>query len=209
MRPTRAQLAGPALYALAFALASCGGGERQDADEPSGRYRVEVTRASFPSGQKLAEPSVLEITVRNAESRRTVPNIAVTVRGFDRRLEGRGLADPSRPVFVLNGAPKRIGGLPETKEDTPEGGETTVGDTWALGPLAPGKSKTFRWRVTAVQAGPYRLRYRVSAGLDGKARAVEAGGSGEPDGTFRGTIDERPRDARIGDDGRSIVRGRP
>ena len=44
------------------AIAGCGGGERQDANEPSGDFRMEVTEAEFPSKQKLAKRSTLEIT---------------------------------------------------------------------------------------------------------------------------------------------------
>jgi len=40
-------------------------------------------------------------------------------------------------------------------------------NTWACGHLKPGAIRTFKWGVTAVQAGPYKLSYRVAAGLDG------------------------------------------
>ena len=88
-------------------------------------------------------------------------------------------------MFVINGEPKEIGTFPESKEAAPEGGETAYVDTWALGPLKPGEEKTFKWNVTAVQAGPYQLNYAVAAGLDGKAKAVGAGGDA-PAGLFIG-----------------------
>src|SRR5215207_8086133 len=56
------------------ALAGCGGGERQDENEPEGDFKVEVVKASFPSKQALAKRSNLAITVRNVEPSRTVPN---------------------------------------------------------------------------------------------------------------------------------------
>lgn len=195
-----------ALAALSAALvvAGCGGGERQDENEPEGDYRVEVTEAEFPGDQKLAKPSTLTITVRNLDDK-TIPNIAVTVKGFDQRLDDPDLADPERPVFAVNGEPREIGGLPESRAQVPEGGETAYVDTWALGELAPGKSKTFEWKVTAVEAGPYRLRYEVSAGLDGKARAVDRAGD-QPIGVFAGTISDEPPNARVADDGRTVER---
>lgn len=186
------------------ALAGCGGGERQDENEPEGTYRVEVVEARFPGAQKLAKRSTLRVEVRNADTE-TIPNIAVTVRGFDQRVEGEDLADPERPVFVVNGEPEEIGGLPESRAQAPRGGDTAYVDTWALGKLPPGESRVFEWSVTAVEAGPYRVTYEVSAGLDGKAKAVTAAGQ-KPTGVFIGTIDDTPPDARVADDGRTIVR---
>jgi hypothetical protein len=192
--------------ACALSLGACGGGERQDENEPEGNFKVEVVKAEFPSKQKLAKRSDLVITVRNAESSKSIPNIVLTVRGFDVKLDNDKLADPKRPVFVINGEPKDIGTFPESKEAGPEGGETAYVDTWALGPLKAGKEKTFRWSVTAVRPGPYRLRYRVAAGLDGKAKAVAAGG-GVPAGLFTGTVDDKAPDTRIADDGKTVVEG--
>lgn len=190
----------------ALALASCGGGERQDANEPEGKFRVSVVSDKFPEKQKLAKRSTLEIKVRNEEAKRTVPNIAVTVKGFDERRKDPDLADPKRPVFVINGVPKEIGGFPESKDAAPEGGETAYVGTWALGPLKPGQTKTFRWSVSAVRAGPYELTYEVAAGLDGKAKAVAPSG-GIPKGQFAGNISNAAPDSRIADDGKSIVSG--
>lgn len=190
--------------AAAVALAGCGGGERQDENEPEGTYRVDVTQATFPGDQKLAKASTMKIVVRNVDDK-TVPNIAVTVRGFDQRIEGEDLADPERPVFVINGEPEEIGGLPESRAQAPRGGDTAYVGTWALGELKPGQTRTFEWSVTAVEAGPYRVTYEVSAGLDGKARAVTQSGR-QPTGVFIGTIDDTPPDARIADDGRTIIR---
>lgn len=188
----------------ALALGSCGGGKAQDENEPEGDFHLRVVKAEFPPDQKLAKKSTLRITVRNAETDRTVPNVAVTVHGFDTRVEDADLADPSRPVFAINGQPARIGTFPESKEQAPKGGETVYNGTWALGPLKPGRQKTFEWTVTAVRSGPYRISYEVAAGLDGKARAVGEGGR-RVKGLFIGTIDGRAPDVGIAEDGRTIV----
>jgi hypothetical protein len=193
-----------ALTGLAV-LAGCGSGERQDEDEPEGDFAVEVTRASFPEKQRLAQSSNLVISVRNGGDE-TVPNVALTVNGFTYRKTNPDLADPERPQFVLNGVPRQIGGFPEAKDDTPLGCDTAYVDTWACGPLKPGRTKTFRWSVTAVKAGPYKLSYRVAAGLDGKAKAVVDGG-GAPKGTFSGEVSDEAPEVRVGDDGRTIVTG--
>lgn len=194
-----------ACAALALGLAACGSEERQDENEPEGEFRVDVVDAKFPATQKLAKRSELSITVRNA-GRETVPNIAVTVDGFDVDLKNTKLADPSRPVFVINGQPKQIGNFAESKDLAPEGGDTAFVNTWALGPLKAGAEETFEWSVTAVRAGSYTISYKVSAGLDGKAKAVDSAGT-TPAGVFRGTVDDKPPDTRVAEDGVTVVEG--
>jgi hypothetical protein len=191
-------------FLCALALASCGGGERQDENEEEGDYNVEIVRANFPSNQELAKRSNLTITVRNAEASKTVPNVAVTLKGFDARVEDSDAKDPGRPVFVINGRPKTLGNYPDAKEAAPTGGDTAYTGTWALGALKPGATRTFRWNVTAVQAGPYRVSYVVAAGLDGKARAVGANGR-RPVGLFSGMVSDEPADTRVAEDGRTVV----
>ncbi len=188
------------------ALAGCGGGERQDENEPEGNFPVEVVRASFPDRQKLAKSSDMIVTVRNAGDK-TIPDIAVTVNGFDERKKDPDLADPTRPVFAVNGVQVEIAGFPEAKDATPRGCDTAYVNTWACGPLKPDEEKTFRWTVTAVQAGDYSIDWRVAAGLDGKAKAVAAGGGPAPRGQFAGTISNAAPDVRVADDGHTIVNG--
>jgi hypothetical protein len=189
-----------------LAVAGCGGGERQDENEPEGNFAVEVVRATFPEQQKLAKSSDMIVTLRNA-GRDTIPNIAMTVNGFDRRKNNPELADPSRPVFAINGVQVEIAGLPEAKDASPRGCDTAYLNTWACGPLRPNQQKTFRWSVTAVQAGDFNINWRVAAGLDGNAKAVAAGGGPAPRGQFSGTISDEAPDVRVADDGKTIVNG--
>jgi hypothetical protein len=180
-----------ALGAIAFA-AGCGSDEsaRQDADEPSGTWTVDVVEAEFPTAQKLARQETLRIEVRNRDQR-PVPNVAVTVEGFSRRSEQPGLADPTRPVWIL--------------DDGPRGGTTAYTNTWALGRIPPGGTKTFEWRATPVVPGTHRITYRVSAGLDGKAKARLAGGD-VPQGTFDVRIDREPSQSRVDPDSGEVER---
>jgi hypothetical protein len=194
------------LTACLLAVAGCGGGERQDENEPEGKFPVEVVQAKFPENQKLAKSSDLVVTVRNAGDK-TIPNIAVTVNGFDKRKKDPDLADPSRPVFALNGVQVEIAGFPEAKDASPRGCDTAYVNTWACGPLKPNQQRTFRWSVTAVKAGDFKVDWRVAAGLDGKAKAVAAGGGPAPRGQFSGTISDEAPDVRVADDGKTIVSG--
>jgi hypothetical protein len=191
--------------ASAVMLAACGQQPRQDENEPKGNFKVEVTRASFPSQQKLAKRSNLVIVVRN-NGDKTVPNLAVTLNGFDRRVNDPDLADPNRPIFAVNGRPQSIGGFPEAKEAAPAGAETALVNTWALGKVRPGKEKKFKWTVTAVKAGPFHISYKVAAGLNGKARAVGPDGTA-PRGRFDGTVSDTPPQSRVADDGHTVING--
>ena len=180
----------PAALACVVFVAGCGGGgERQDADEQSGDYKVQVVEAKFPDHQSLAKRSTMTITVKNVDSK-TIPNVAVTVKSFDQTKNDPTLSDPRRPQFIVNRGPS--------------GGDTAYVGTSALGPLKPGETKTFKWDVTAVVAGKYSLKYAVAAGLDGKARAILAGG-GTPKGIFTGTISNKAPAAKVADDGKTVV----
>jgi hypothetical protein len=180
----------PCATALALGVAGCGGGTRQDADEPSGTFRVDVVRASFPAKQRLATSEAFVITVRNA-GRHAVPNVAVTVDSFQARSDQPGLADPSRAVWIVDQGPR--------------GGETAYVDTWSLGRLEPGRTRRFVWRVTAVQAGTHTVTWQVAAGLNGKAKAVLAGNRA-PEGSFTVDISDRPARSRVNPDTGAVVR---
>lgn len=181
----------------ASGAAGCGGAERQDADEPRGQFKLEVVRAAFPREQSVAQRSILRVSVRNAGAR-TVPNVALTVKTRSRRPGGAPsafgqavddprFADRERPVWIVDAGPA--------------GGDTAYTNTWALGRLAPGRTTTFSFRVTAVEPGAYRIGYEVSPGLDGRARL--APGS-RASGAMKVSIDDLPADARVGADGEVI-----
>jgi len=165
----------------ALVAAGCGGGERQDAAEPSGTFQVSVVRASFPAKQHLAKPERFVIAVRNTGSR-AVPDLAVTVDSFASRSQQPGLADPGRAVWII--------------DDGPRGGDTAYTNTWALGRLAPGQTRRFVWRVTAVQAGTHTVKWQVAAGLSGKAKAVLAGNRA-PSGSITVDVSSRPAQSRV------------
>lgn len=197
----RDRLLAPAVVGTAaLVVAGCGGTETQDANEPAGTYSVDVVEASFPSSQRLAQRSQMRIVVRNAGPQ-AVPNVAVTVEpptapgrprpdAFAAASDDERLADASRPIWIVDAGPA--------------GGFTAYTNTWALGRLAPGASKTFTWRVTAVKPGNHVLRWTVSAGLDGKAKAQLPGG-GRPTGEFQIDISDEPADGRLGPGDQPVV----
>lgn len=205
----------PALACVvaALALAACGSEDPRDASEPEGEYEVAVTTAKFPQRQRLAERSDLLLGVENVGAE-TVPELAFTIvtdggsgdgtpaGSFDVRSDQPGLANPSRPVWVLDNKYPRLIGQPPPKGLS--GGFRAQTNTFGFGPLEPGETKEAIWRLTAAQAGTYTLSYEVAAGLDGNARAVSAGG-GEVEGEFVVRIIEKPPRARVTGQGRVVT----
>jgi hypothetical protein len=173
-----AAAAPPALLA-ALLVSGCGGGSRQDAREPKGAFAVRIVHASFPAKQAIARPTRLELQVRNTGAR-AVPNLAITLDSFSYTENYPNLAADKRPIWVVEQGPGAIAEPPVESQavSPPGGGQTAYVNTWALGPLPPGRTQTFIWRVTPVKAGRHTVRFTVAAGLAGRATAQLA--SGDP-----------------------------
>jgi hypothetical protein len=279
-----------ALLAIActFALAACGGGERQDEDEPEGEFPVEIVSAEFPPKQRLAQTSELTLAVANVGDE-AIPDLAITVftesnedtpdddavtgdtgedtgsasasdaeggpggeeqlgeevdealreeleqegtteedtgsetataedegatelpeaeGAFSVRSQQEGLAIPSRPVWILEqGFPRLAGteaGRPPPGEIEGAGGaEAAQSNTFSFGALEPNETREVVFRVTPVQPGTYTVRYRIAAGLQGKAVAVNEDGS-VPEGEFVVRISDVPPQTRVDDAGRVV-----
>ena len=169
-------------------VSACGSGQRQDANEPSGNFPVQVTTAKFPNHQKLAETSDLELAIKNAGDK-TIPDLAVTINtqaeghpnlkspatstgsgqgSFNIRVDEPNLASPFRPVWILEEQ------LPEAHHATRSrskiekaptaGAEAAQTDTFQFGSVPPGDSKDIAWRVTPVAPGPTRSTTRSRPG---------------------------------------------
>lgn len=220
MRSRRAIVAAAVVAVAAFAASACGGSgatsqsatsqsatsqsatTRSVTTNPataqsSGSFPVQVTRATFPRFQRLAQRTALTIRVRNAGAQ-PIPNVAVTITNprygtsvlpFATSLDMPGLSSHSRPVWIVLRAPGPCG---YSCHQLGAGGAVTASaNTWALGTLNPGATATFVWGVTAVKAGTFRVAYRVAADLTGGARAVLANGS-PATGTFTIHISATP-----------------
>lgn len=201
------------MLVVAMGATGCGGGTRQDKDEPEGKFPVSVEKAEFPLQQKLAKSSKMRIVVRNAGNKR-IPNVAVTVQcrsskngqngSFDRQIGGLANADKNRPNFIID----RIPGAerPASRQQLdPLERSTAYVNTYTLGELAPNRTAEFVWRVTAVRAGDFRLCYQVAAGLDGKAKAVPAEGSLPLTQEWNGKVSNAAPRTGVADDGKTIT----
>jgi hypothetical protein len=204
---------------VTLAVSGCGGGQNQAASEPSGHFTVTVSAARFPASQRLAQHTHLVIAVHNAGDK-AIPNVAVTIcnvtcaypapkgegsssAAFGANIDQTYLANPSRPLWVVDRAPGLCG------YSCQNGGQgaavTAYANTWALGRLAPGKTARFDWAVTAVKAGKHVLAWQVAAGLNGKAKAVLSNGSA-PHGTFAVNVGTAPAQSYVNNNGQVVTK---
>ena len=169
------------------------GAAGQDAHEPKAAFTMQLVAASFPAKQSIARPTALELRVRNSGAR-TTPNVAVTLDSFYYTEHFPELAADKRPVWVVERGPGAIAQPPVRSEEVSPagGGQTAYLSTWALGPLAPGRTQTFRWLVVPVKAGLHTIHFTVAAGLAGKARALTDARSGPVQGQFTADIAAAP-----------------
>lgn len=216
-----------AALAAVVIVSACGSGARQDASEPSGNFQVDAT-AHWASAQRVSQHTQLVITAHNTGTK-TIPDVAVTITdtlpngggqapAFQKVLNQPGLANQARPVWVVDLAPNPTnqpcpknfspqtytGPNYSTCSGGPGGAVTAYASTWALGQLAPGKSVSFIWHMTAVQSGTYLVHWRVGAGLNGKAQAVTSSGA-PPRGTIAVTVNPSPQQAYVNNNGQVVT----
>ena len=86
-------------------------------------------------------------------------------------------------------------------DEGPTGGDSAYVNTWAVGALLAGQSRTVEWKLTAVEAGRYTVAWRIAPSLEGGELT-----GGRTEGEFAVTISDRPVPARVDDDG-DVVRG--
>jgi hypothetical protein len=215
---------------LAAGIASCGG-TRQDANEPSGNFPVQIVSADFPSRQQLAPNTTLTLAVANSGDQ-TIPDLSITIfttsnastsdtgtsttgttgtqsTGTTQELptvEGSFSVRSDQQDLAIPFRPVWIleSGFPKLEGQTASAGaEAAQTDTYAFGALPANQTKRIVWNVTPVQAGTYTVHYRVAAGLEGKAKAVTADGS-VPEGEFVVRISSAPPQTRVDDSGKVV-----
>ena len=190
----RGALAAAAAVALAFA--GCGSSAHLSGEQAA-IYSVDLPEHSFPVHQQLAAPVELRLAVRNAGSR-PIPDVAATIEmgggadGTAVAAFGSNLSDPqlsshSRPVWIVDAGPSD--------------GDTAYANTWTLGPVAPGRTRVFVWRVVPVRSGSYTVRYKLTGSLTGRSQLRLADGSA-PHGSFTVHVSGKAATVRVTPDGR-------
>jgi len=218
-RPARGLLAALFAAVATIGLAACGGGQRQDVTEPVGNFPVKVTQAKFPNHQQLSETTDLQLAIKNTGDK-PLPDLAITIYtgtgphpaadgSFNTRIDDPSLANPSRPVWILeNDYPKLLGpGVTSKNLDSQPtaGAAAAQTDTFQFGPVAPGEVKAADWRVTPAKSGTYTVQYQVAAGLQGNAKAVTSDGA-PVKGQFTVTIRQKPPQTCVTGSGK-VVKG--
>ena len=129
-----------------------------------------------------------------------MPDLAVTVEtapgadgdapvAFGQTDDDPALAAGARPVWIV--------------DEGPAGGDSAYVNTWAVGPLGEGQTRTVEWQLTAVTAG----RYTVALAARARARGQTSSSQGDRTrGEFEVTIADDPVPARVNGDG-EVVRG--
>jgi hypothetical protein len=205
-----------ASVAAMLTMAACGGAQ-QDANVPTGSFPVQVTSATFPSSQRLAQHTHLVISVRNV-GHRTIPNLSVTicnttcrypapvgqgtsVAAFAQFLNQPGVANHSRPVWIVDQPPGLCG------YSCINGGAganvSAAANTWQGGQLRPGATATFKWALTAVAPGKFVVAWEIGADIYGKAKAILPNGT-LPEGAFPVTIAQAPAQSYVNDKGQIV-----
>jgi hypothetical protein len=215
----------------AMGISACGGGQRQDVNEPSGNFPVQIVSADFPSKQNLAQNTNLTLSVANSGDK-TIPDLAITIfttsnastsesgssstgtTGTGTATTGEELPQ-SQGSFSVRSPQEGLSipfrpvwileeGFPKlTGQTASAGAQAAQTDTYSFGALAPNQTRQMVWNVTPVQAGTYTVHYRVAAGLQGKAKAVTADGS-VPEGEFVVRISSAPPQTRVNDSGQVV-----
>ncbi len=87
---------------------------------------------------------------------------------FNYRSDQPGLANPNRPVWVLeNKYPRPIARRRPRASPAASGAQT---NTFGFGPLDPGETKEIVWRLTPVKAGSYTSTTRSPPGSTARQR---------------------------------------
>ena len=196
-----------ASVAAGAARAACGA-DRQDADAIDGAFPVEVSAAEFQERQRASKALELRLAVENAGDA-TLPNLAVSMfvdeqagDAFSIRLDDPALADPARPVWILEEKYPQVDGEPVPAGLS--GATTAEANTFAFGPLEPGEAREMVWLLTPVRGGAFVLDYEIAAGLEGPALAVTEAGA-PLSGEFEVRIAEKPAKDRVNDKGKVVT----
>jgi hypothetical protein len=217
----------------AVGISACGGGERQDVNEPSGDFPVQIVSADFPSKQQLAQNTNLTLSVENTGDK-TIPDLAITIFTTSNASTSESGSSSTGTTSTGTGTGTTSQELPQAqgsfsvRSDQPDlaipfrpvwileegfpklagqtasaGAEAAQTDTFSFGALPTNQTRAMVWNVTPVQPGTYTVHYRVAAGLQGKAKAVTADGS-VPEGEFVVRISSTPPQTRVNDSGQVV-----
>lgn len=159
--PMRA-VVGVIVAMLALTLAGCGA-EPQDADAPTGTWKVTVLDWEFAVHQPLGTPQPFVIKIRNDDSR-TIPNLIVNVAGLSAVVYQPNAASNIRPIWMTQDV--------DFAHVTPY--NSKLSQSFNLGPIEAGETTTYAVVLTPLRRGDHEVSYRLSPDLFGDGRVVNA-----------------------------------
>lgn len=173
----------------ALLVTACGGSTTgANQTKASGNYPVSVT-ATWPKLQRIDKEAVLTIDVTNTGDRE-IPQAVVTLTtgvsgtaapAFSNVDTQPGLAEHSKSIWFLD--------VP------PINGETALANSWSLGPIAPGATAHYIWRIHPLVSGPHAINWKVAPAMLG-GMAVLADGS-QAAGTLTTVISSKAPTAKV------------
>jgi hypothetical protein len=171
--------------ALALGVAGCGSVSSAKEEPKAKPVVLNVTQAKFSkSVQSPGDSVVLSITVTNAGSN-PAPNVTVSLGGLE-ETTNEDPRDETRTRTEKDDLPDATKRAPWFIDESPSGGQYGASTLYEGGALAPGRSRTLRWRLGAQQPGKHTLTYKVFSGLtDNEAKATSGSGL---DGSVEATI---------------------
>ena len=163
------------LLACAAALAPR---SRAAAAAAPGRPRTVGHASRWKSSARASPPSSRSRARRSLSSRcatrgtETVPNVAVTLDSFYYTSNYPNWPPTSARSGRSNGAPARSPSRPSRAQEVsqPGGGQTAYVNTWALGPLAPGRRRPSSGASSPSRPACYTVHYTVAPASPARPR---------------------------------------
>lgn len=155
--------------------AGCGSVSEAEKEPAAKATQLEVKPAKFSSIAQLpGDRTTLSLTITNTGTNK-VDNLVVTLQGTrPEQLPVRGLDNPNE-IPQGTDVPTRIKRKAWFIDAGPGRAPLAGGETWNGGSLAPGETKTLRWKMAAITPGTYTLNYWVAGGLTDNAVKATSG----------------------------------
>lgn len=161
-KPRRIAAMALALVA-ALALTACGSEPRQDAGAAEGTWKVTVLDWKFPERQALGTPQDFVLKVRNDDTRK-IPQLIVTIGGLRTFVKQPGAAIRVRPIWLT----REVDFADITPYNSP------LQQSFNLGPLEPGATKTYSVVLAPLRRGEHEVTYSLAPDLFGDNKIVNA-----------------------------------
>lgn len=174
--------------ALVLGVAGCGSVASAPDESQAKAVELKVSPGKFSkTDQRPGDEVTLSLTVTNSGSNPT-DDFVVQLEGLEESTIAKP-GDETRERTEKDDLPDSTERAAWFIDEAPNGGSFSESNLYPGGPLAPGRSRTLRWRMNAAQPGTHTIKYQVYGGLsDNEAKATSGTGL---TGSVTGTISEK------------------